>query len=246
MNLTSYNYSPKNSDFDPIARRLRECNGVAVFRMRELRKAIGAGKLGHYVCAALKKELRRRGISFLPELGTSQDDLVLLYETDSSGGRLLLDALSEGTRQESAAPVSQSPENEQDRNPELEATASDSCLTDVIRILDAAESEKHFVSLRWFRDVALSAATPTWTHDAARRDAALRAAIQRDVVRTSKVHNPKNPQHPTTSIRLNRTAPEVQAALRSANGSGGAGRGGFRPTEIRNGPLSATVLRDRR
>jgi hypothetical protein len=74
-----------------------------------------------------------------------------------------------------------------------------------------------------------------------RRDV-LGGAIERRIILTSKVPNPRSPQFPVTAIRLNRTLQQTQAILgrREAVGSD------FEPATIRGEDLSKTILRERR
>jgi hypothetical protein len=117
-------------------------------------------------------------------------------------------------------------------------------LSDLVRALDRAERRPgyEFVSLKWFRDNALLHEGFSWAADEFARHNALRDAIDRRWILTSKVANPRPPNFPVTAIRLNRQMPEVNAIL----GSGTVSLCGFRPVPIRGEPLSATVLRDRR
>lgn len=117
-------------------------------------------------------------------------------------------------------------------------------LTDLIRALDRAESRPRFdfVALKWFRDVALLEEGFAWVQSESARHNALRDAIERRLILTSRVPNPRSPQFPVTSIRLNRLLPEVQAIL----GTSGLGGEDFKPVAIRGESLSATVLRERR
>ena len=69
----------------------------------------------------------------------------------------------------------------------------------------------------------------------------LRSAIDKRLILKKPVPNPKSPQFPVTSIRLNRLMPEVQEVL------GHPKRDlDFHPIHIKGGPLSATILRERR
>jgi hypothetical protein len=117
-------------------------------------------------------------------------------------------------------------------------------LADVIRSLDRAESTPgyDFVALKWFRDTFLLAEEFEWAASDTARQAAIRQAIEKRLILTSKVQNPKSLQFPVTVIRLNRLLPEVRTIL----GSEAALDSGFDPVEIRGEQLSATVLRERR
>ncbi|MGB8770205.1 MAG: hypothetical protein WCC92_11345 [Candidatus Korobacteraceae bacterium] len=115
---------------------------------------------------------------------------------------------------------------------------------DLLRALDRAESTPgwSFVPLKKFRDEIL----PSERHVSMRTDVEqqhmLRSAIEKRLILVGKVPNPKSPQFPVTTIRLNRLLPEVQAVL----GGGENVDLDFHPVEIRGEPLSATVLRERR
>ena len=117
-------------------------------------------------------------------------------------------------------------------------------LSDLIKCLDHAESRPGytFVALKWFRDVALPAGAPAWAQSDAVRSNVLRDAIERRIVLTGRIPNPKSPQFPVTTIKLNRLLPEVRAVL----GHGSSMDEGFEPIAIRGETLSATVLRERR
>lgn len=116
-------------------------------------------------------------------------------------------------------------------------------LCDLIRHLDRAESKPGygFVALKWFRDAVLPAVRPEWA-DSDVRNTALREALDKRLVLTSKVPNPKSPEFPVTAIRVNRSLAETRAIL----GSPGTAGVGFQPVEIRGEPVSATILRERR
>ena len=116
-------------------------------------------------------------------------------------------------------------------------------LCDLIRHLDRAESKPGygFVALKWFRDAVLPAVRPEWA-DSDVRNGALREALDKRLVLTSKVPNPKSPEFPVTAIRVNRSLAETRAILGSPETAGV----GFQPVEIRGEPISATILRERR
>jgi hypothetical protein len=116
-------------------------------------------------------------------------------------------------------------------------------LDELVRQLDRAESRPgySFVALKWFRDSVLPAARPEW-QDAEKRDHILRAAIEKRLILTSKVPNPKSPEFPVTAVKLNRSQPEVEAILGPRDTTSAE----FHPVPIRGEALSATILRERR
>lgn len=115
-------------------------------------------------------------------------------------------------------------------------------LDDVVRQLDRAESRPgySFVALKWFRDSVLPAIRADW-QDQEVRDRLLRTAIEKRVIITSKVPNPKSPEFPVTAVKLNRSLPEVAAILGISRSDSE-----FHPIPIRGESLSGTVLRERR
>jgi hypothetical protein len=116
----------------------------------------------------------------------------------------------------------------------------------LLRALNRAESTPgwNFVALKKFRDEVLpqepfapGAFQPTEVH----WQEAIRLAIEKRWILTGKVQNPKSPQFPVTSIRLNRLMPEVQELLGQPKKDLD-----FHPIHIKGEPLSATILRERR
>ncbi len=117
---------------------------------------------------------------------------------------------------------------------------------ELLRALGRAESTPgwNFVSLKKFRDEVLPSEPfarggfqPTDVH----WQEAIRSAIEKRLILVGKVPNPKSPQFPVTSIRVNRLLPEVQEVL-------GLPKRGleFHPIHIKGESLSATILRERR
>jgi len=115
---------------------------------------------------------------------------------------------------------------------------------DLLRALDRAESRPgwNFVPLKKFRDEILPQehfpSMPTDVH----HRSVLESAIEKKFVLVSRVPNPKAPQFPVTTIRLNRLMPKVKAVL----GQTDSPDLDFHPVEIPGEPLSATILRERR
>ena len=117
---------------------------------------------------------------------------------------------------------------------------------DLLRALDRAESTPgwSFVSLKKFRDEILptesipsTSAKLTDVH----WQELIRSSIEKRFILVGKVANPKSPQFPVTTIRLNRLMPEVQVVL-----GGGKSDLDFHPINIKGEPLSTTILRERR
>lgn len=126
----------------------------------------------------------------------------------------------------------------------IETDLSKAALNVLVRTLDRAESKPgwNFVPLKKFRDEILPNESPSSVFSEAERQNILRSAIERKFILVGKVANPKAPEHPVTTIRLNRMMPEVRRVLGKADSP----ELDFRPIEIRGEPLSATILRERR
>jgi hypothetical protein len=84
-------------------------------------------------------------------------------------------------------------------------------IRDLCAALAEAERGGHaFISLKWFRDSFLPRKSYGWNQSPGVRQAVLAEAIQRNIVLTGKVANPKTAAYPTTTIRLSQ--PEGGAA----------------------------------
>jgi hypothetical protein len=81
----------------------------------------------------------------------------------------------------------------------------DNRVKELCAALAEAERGGHaFIALKWFRDSFLPRKAFRWNQQPETRQTVLAEAIQRGVVMTSKIANPKTPAYPTTTIRLNR------------------------------------------
>lgn len=81
----------------------------------------------------------------------------------------------------------------------------DARVKELCNALAEAERGGHaFIALKWFRDSFLPRKSFRWNQNPELRQTILAEAIQRGVVLTSKIANPKTPAYPTTTIRLNR------------------------------------------
>ena len=97
-------------------------------------------------------------------------------------------------------------ESEDDDSQEAQIPADlDARVKELCAALAEAERGGHaFIALKWFRDSFLPRKAFRWNQHPESRQAVLAEAIQRGVVLTSKIANPKTPAYPTTTIRLNR------------------------------------------
>jgi hypothetical protein len=105
--------------------------------------------------------------------------------------------------------VVRSPELDEESNDGQEAQLPadfDARVKELCAALAEAERGGHaFIALKWFRDSFLPRKAFRWNQTPESRQMVLAEAIQRGVVVTSKIANPKTPAYPTTTIRLNRT-----------------------------------------
>jgi len=117
-------------------------------------------------------------------------------------------------------------------------------MAQLLKALDRAESTPgwSFVPLRKFRDEILSSESVPSMGTDAERHAFLDLAIKNRFVLVGKVPNPKTPQFPVTTVRLNRLLPDVKRML----GGDEDQDIDFHPVEIRGEPMSATIIRERR
>jgi hypothetical protein len=115
-----------------------------------------------------------------------------------------------------------------------QSSSEESEENDVCRALEEVESQhRAFVALKWFRDDVLPAKGFAWATDADHRQSVLASAIQKGLIVTSRVPNPRSP-YPTTAVRLNRAPASIEREDRR-----------YAPIRIQGDPLSSTILRDR-
>ncbi|MCY3596440.1 MAG: hypothetical protein OXG71_03260 [Rhodospirillales bacterium] len=107
------------------------------------------------------------------------------------------------------------------------------------RLQSAEELDMEFVGLTWFRDRYLPDCGLPWAQDRRLRGALIRRAIGQRLMLTSRVPNPIDPDRPVTAVRLNRRHPRLRGVETARDHA-------FEPVAIRGGPLSDTVLADRR
>jgi hypothetical protein len=108
-------------------------------------------------------------------------------------------------------------------------------LKELCSALAEAERGGHaFIALKWFRDSFLPRKSFRWNQHPESRQAVLAEAIQRGMVLTSKIANPKTPAYPTTTIRLNRAEAGIPEEAQR-----------FHPVAIQGEPLAMAIEEDR-
>jgi len=117
-----------------------------------------------------------------------------------------IDDAEPGGRQSRGSRASVEPHFHEDEDDEAAIPADlDARVKELCAALAEAERGGHaFIALKWFRDSFLPRKAFRWNQHPESRQAVLAEAIQRGVVLTSKIANPKTPAYPTTTIRLNR------------------------------------------
>src|SRR6201987_3125334 len=111
----------------------------------------------------------------------------------------------------------------------------DARVKELCAALAEAERGGHaFIALKWFRDSFLPRKAFRWNQRPESRQGVLAEAIQRGVVLTSKIANPKTPAYPTTTIRLNRAEAGVQEEAQR-----------FHPVAVHDGSIAEAIKEER-
>src|SRR5271166_4558769 len=111
----------------------------------------------------------------------------------------------------------------------------DARVKELCAALAEAERGGHaFIALKWFRDSFLPRKAFRWNQHPETRQAVLAEAIQRGVVLTSKIANPKTPAYPTTTIRLNRAEAGMPEETQR-----------FHPVDLQGEPVAAAIDEER-
>lgn len=111
----------------------------------------------------------------------------------------------------------------------------DARVKELCSALAEAERGGHaFIALKWFRDSFLPRKAFRWNQNPESRQSVLAEAIQRGVVLTSKIANPKTPAYPTTTIRLNRAEAGIPEEAQR-----------FHPVSIQGDSLTAVIEEER-
>ena len=126
-------------------------------------------------------------------------------------------------------------EEEDDAQEAVLPADMDARVKELFAALAEAERGGHaFIALKWFRDSFLPRKAFRWNQHPEMRQMVLAEAIQRGVVMTSKIANPKTPAYPTTTIRLNRAEAGIPEEAQR-----------FHPVAVQGEPLSETIDEER-
>jgi len=132
-------------------------------------------------------------------------------------------------------PIASRAAEEEDEIDELSPADLDIRVKELCAALAEAERGGHaFIALKWFRDSFLPRKMFRWNQHPESRQVVLAEAIQRGVVLTSKIANPKTPAYPTTTIRLNRAEAGIPEEAQR-----------FHPIEVQGEPVGAAIDQDR-
>jgi hypothetical protein len=135
----------------------------------------------------------------------------------------------------SRVPVEHAFEPEEDHPPGMIPADLDSRVKELCSALAEAERGGHaFIALKWFRDSFLPRKSYRWNQHPESRQAVLAEAIQRGVVLTSKIANPKTPAYPTTTIRLNRAEANIPEEAQR-----------FHPVAVSGGGIAEVIEEER-
>ena len=127
------------------------------------------------------------------------------------------------------------PEEDDDDQEDVLPADMDARVKELCAALAEAERGGHaFIALKWFRDSFLPRKAFRWNQHPETRQMVLAEAIQRGVVMTSKIANPKTPAYPTTTIRLNRAEAGIPEEAQR-----------FHPVAVLGEPMAATMEEER-
>jgi hypothetical protein len=170
---------------------------------------------------------KRRNAS--AESWSPEEDEVRIYfeRLDDSGGA---GRQSRGSRSPIEHSFDDDVESDSAIPADLEARVKELCAA----LAEAERGGHAFIALKWFRDSFLPRKAFRWNQHPESRQAILAEAIQRGVVLTSKIANPKTPAYPTTTIRLNRNEASVPEEAQR-----------FHPVEVQGESISEAIQEER-
>lgn len=159
-----------------------------------------------------------------------EDEVRIYFERIDEG-----EAAPRPVRSPSRAVAVDHNESDEDSQETVIPADLDARVKELCAALAEAERGGHaFIALKWFRDSFLPRKAFRWNQNPESRQAVLAEAIQRGVVLTSKIANPKTPAYPTTTIRLNRAEAGIPEEAQR-----------FHPVAIQGDSLTAVIEEER-
>lgn len=151
------------------------------------------------LCSENGRSKRRNAMA---DTWSPEDDEVRIYFERIGEGEPY--ARPERVQRNAPVPVHHDYEDEEDAGniapADMDVRVKELCAT----LAEAEHGGHAFIALKWFRDSFLPRKAFRWNQNPDVRQSVLAEAIQRGMVITSKIANPKTPAYPTTTIRLNR------------------------------------------
>ncbi|HXS74775.1 MAG TPA: hypothetical protein VN753_01270 [Terracidiphilus sp.] len=178
------------------------------------------------LCSDNGRSKRRNALA---DTWSPEEDEVRIYfeRLDDSAGAVRSSRASRGAAERD---FDDQPEEVPAAPADLDARVKELCAA----LAEAERGGHAFIALKWFRDSFLPRKTFRWNQHPESRQAVLAEAIQRGVVLTSKIANPKTPAYPTTTIRLNRAEAGVPEEAQR-----------FHPVVVQGEPITDDIHEDR-
>ncbi len=175
------------------------------------------------LCSENGRSKRRNALA---DTWSPEDDEIRIYferiDGEESAPRL--------TRVPRGRAAEEEVEEEEASPADLDARVKELCTA----LAEAERGGHAFIALKWFRDSFLPRKAFRWNQQPETRQTVLAEAIQRGVVITSKIANPKTPAYPTTTIRLNRAEAGIPEEAQR-----------FHPVEVQGEPVTVAINEDR-
>jgi len=175
------------------------------------------------LCSENGRSKRRNALA---DTWSPEDDEIRIYferiDGEESAPRL--------TRVPRGRTAEEEVEEEEASPADLDARVKELCTA----LAEAERGGHAFIALKWFRDSFLPRKAYRWNQHPETRQTVLAEAIQRGVVITSKIANPKTPAYPTTTIRLNRAEAGIPEEAQR-----------FHPVEVQGEPVTVAIDEDR-
>ena len=178
------------------------------------------------LCSESGRSKRRNALA---DTWSPEDDEVRIY-FERIDGEEPSPRLSRASRSVASRAAEEEDEIEEVSPADLDIRVKELCAA----LAEAERGGHAFIALKWFRDSFLPRKAFRWNQHPETRQVVLAEAIQRGVVLTSKIANPKTPAYPTTTFRLNRAEAGIPEEAQR-----------FHPIEVQGEPIAVAINEDR-